>query len=202
MTRYWLDLFTPETWEEIRKYGFKVTGFRSSRWPIVSKITPGDHLICYITKLSRFSGVLRAVSNPYKDEEKASQIWKKDSFPCLVDVEPVIVLDLLYSVPKNEIVPKLSIARKRSGIVRGSPTQIPFEGGEKIKKLLQESKDAKREYPITQGITKTRGRKSKRLMKQEYGAPIDFRGLRHAPLNEQGVVYLFALVAIELGFYS
>jgi hypothetical protein len=80
MTRYWLDLFTPETWEETRKYGFKVTGFRSSRWPIVSKITPGDHLICYITKLSRFSGVLRAVSNPYKDEEKASQIWKKTPF--------------------------------------------------------------------------------------------------------------------------
>ena len=26
-----------------------------------------------------------------------------------------------------------------------------------------------------------------------YGAPIDFRGLRHAPINEQGVVYLFGM---------
>jgi hypothetical protein len=34
----------------------------------------------------------------------------------------------------------------------------------------------------------------------EYGAPIDFRGLRHAPLNEQGVVYLFGMVSYELGF--
>lgn len=33
-----------------------------------------------------------------------------------------------------------------------------------------------------------------------YGEPIDFRGLRHAPVNEQGVVYLFALVSRELGF--
>ncbi|MCL7393890.1 MAG: hypothetical protein LZ169_03580 [Thaumarchaeota archaeon] len=127
---------------------------------------------------------------------------EKDSFPCLVDVEPIIVLDLLYSVPKNEKVPKLSIARKWSGIVRGSPTQIPFEDGEKIEKLLQELKDAKREYPITQGITKTRGRKSKRLMKQEYGAPIDFKGLRHAPLKRAGCSMPFALVARELGFYS
>ena len=33
-----------------------------------------------------------------------------------------------------------------------------------------------------------------------YGAPIDFRGLRHAPVNEQGVVFLFGMVAFELGF--
>jgi hypothetical protein len=34
----------------------------------------------------------------------------------------------------------------------------------------------------------------------EYGAPIDFRGLRHQPINEQGVVYLFGMVSRELGF--
>ncbi|MHC4463911.1 MAG: hypothetical protein ACYS30_21125 [Planctomycetota bacterium] len=34
----------------------------------------------------------------------------------------------------------------------------------------------------------------------EYGAPIDFRGLRHAPINEQGVVFLFGMVSYELGF--
>jgi len=33
-----------------------------------------------------------------------------------------------------------------------------------------------------------------------YGNPIDFRGLRHAPVNEQGVVLLFGLVAKELGY--
>ncbi|MCI0339540.1 MAG: hypothetical protein L0216_00070 [Planctomycetales bacterium] len=34
----------------------------------------------------------------------------------------------------------------------------------------------------------------------EYGGPIDFRGLRHAPINEQGVVFLFGMVARDLGF--
>jgi hypothetical protein len=34
----------------------------------------------------------------------------------------------------------------------------------------------------------------------QFGPPIDFRGLRHAPINEQGVVFLFGMVAFELGF--
>lgn len=33
-----------------------------------------------------------------------------------------------------------------------------------------------------------------------YGDPIDFRGLRHEPVNEDGVVFLFGMVARELGF--
>jgi hypothetical protein len=34
----------------------------------------------------------------------------------------------------------------------------------------------------------------------EYGPPIDFRGLRHAPINEQGVVFLFGMVSYDLDF--
>jgi hypothetical protein len=33
-----------------------------------------------------------------------------------------------------------------------------------------------------------------------FGAPMDFRGLRHAPINEQGVVFLFGMISYELGF--
>lgn len=33
-----------------------------------------------------------------------------------------------------------------------------------------------------------------------YGEPLDFRGLRYAPVNEQGVVYLFGMVSRELEF--
>lgn len=33
-----------------------------------------------------------------------------------------------------------------------------------------------------------------------YGNPVDFRGLRHEPVNEQGVVFLFGMVAKELGY--
>lgn len=33
-----------------------------------------------------------------------------------------------------------------------------------------------------------------------YGDPIDFRGLRHEPVNEIGVVFLFGMVAKQLGY--
>ena len=35
---------------------------------------------------------------------------------------------------------------------------------------------------------------------QLFGELLEFRGLRHAPINEQGVVYLFGMVSRELGF--
>ena len=36
--------------------------------------------------------------------------------------------------------------------------------------------------------------------KIQFGEPIDFRGLRFAPINEQGVVYVFGMISRELGF--
>ena len=35
---------------------------------------------------------------------------------------------------------------------------------------------------------------------QLFGEAVDFRGLRNAPINEQGVVFLFGMVSAELGF--
>lgn len=40
----------------------------------------------------------------------------------------------------------------------------------------------------------------RRRKRVQFGEPIDFRGLRFAPINEQGVVYLFGMISAELGF--
>jgi hypothetical protein len=40
----------------------------------------------------------------------------------------------------------------------------------------------------------------RRPKRPTYGNPMDFRGLRHEPVNEQGVVFLFGMIAKELGF--
>jgi hypothetical protein len=37
-------------------------------------------------------------------------------------------------------------------------------------------------------------------VKVQFGEPLDFRGLRYAPINEQGVVYIFGMISRELGF--
>jgi hypothetical protein len=47
--------------------------------------------------------------------------------------------------------------------------------------------------PFEEALTQTK-------VRRRYGPVIDFRGLRHAPINEQGVVFLFGMLAAELGF--
>jgi Homing endonuclease associated repeat len=47
--------------------------------------------------------------------------------------------------------------------------------------------------PFEPVLTQTKARR-------RYGPILDFRGLRHAPINEQGVVFLFGMLAAELGF--
>jgi hypothetical protein len=49
---------------------------------------------------------------------------------------------------------------------------------------------------VPHGEIVARSRKAPQL----FGEPINFRGLQHAPINEQGVVYLFGMVSRELGF--
>jgi hypothetical protein len=49
-------------------------------------------------------------------------------------------------------------------------------------------------------IPRTIGPKSPRTKRTVFGEPIDFRGLRFAPVNEQGVVYLFGMISHEMGF--
>ncbi len=67
---------------------------------------------------------------------------------------------------------------------------------------------ANQDQPAEEGFAEKRRRltsmnvvRSGSTPAQLYGEPIDFRGLRHAPINEQGVVYLFGMVSRELGFY-
>jgi len=54
---YWLDLFPGTTWEELAAGG-EVSGFRERRWKTVQQIKPGDYLLCHLTGISRWIGVL------------------------------------------------------------------------------------------------------------------------------------------------
>lgn len=124
--KYWLDLFTGTTWQQFLDAGANVSGFRSRRKKMVQKIKPGDYLICYLTGLSRFIGVLEVTSDPYYDD---SGIWKDESFPWRMEVKTVIVLDPGTSVPIHDLRDKLSMFQDMSspnswtGRFRGSPAE-------------------------------------------------------------------------------
>lgn len=61
--------------------------------------------------------------------------------------------------------------------------------------LAKQTADAATKEPPMPRVTLT-----KTSTRRRYGPSIDFRGLRHAPINEQGVLFLFGMLAQELGF--
>lgn len=65
--RYWLNLFTPETWEAFRRHGGQVSGFRDRQRKTAETLQPGDLFVCYLVRLSRWCGLLRVISGPYVD---------------------------------------------------------------------------------------------------------------------------------------
>jgi hypothetical protein len=138
---YWLDLFTGTTWEEFRKAGAKVSGFRYRRRSMVVRIKPGDILLCYLTGVMRWVGALEVVG-PSKDN---SSIWKDDEFPARLDVRPIIMIDPEKGLPMDQLKGRVSFfsgpkdAGKFKGFLRGSPALFEHrEDGELIIGLLKE----------------------------------------------------------------
>lgn len=69
--------------------------------------------------------------------------------------------------------------------------------------LEQLKTQSKHEFPLPPEKSQLQSKKSLSWNKNsntEYGQPLDFRGLRHAPINEQGVIFLFAMISYEIGF--
>lgn len=50
------------------------------------------------------------------------------------------------------------------------------------------------------GVVHQPGRPEGAANRTKYGPFLNFRGLQHAPINEQGVVFLFGMVAFDLGY--
>ncbi|MEW5975076.1 MAG: hypothetical protein AB1898_04630 [Acidobacteriota bacterium] len=148
---YWLDLFTGTTWKEFLDAGGKVSGFRESRWTTVQKIRKGDYLLCYLTGVSRFIGVLEVESEPYKD---TAVIWKDQTFPCRVRVEPFITLTPETAVPVYDLRDRLSCFLEASspvawtGHFRGSPTRWKQSDGEAVAAALRSAQSNPKIRPI------------------------------------------------------
>jgi hypothetical protein len=88
-TDYWLDLFTGTTWEEFRKAGANVSGFRERMRPRAKRIKRGDVMLCYLTGVMRWVGALEVVG-PTSDTRS---IWASDPFPVRFAVKPIVMLD-------------------------------------------------------------------------------------------------------------
>jgi hypothetical protein len=140
---YYLDLFTGTTWKEFLDAGASVSGFRESRWSRVQKISPGDYLLCYLTGLSRWIGVLEVTGAAYKD---STPVWAGESFPCRVPVRVVEALTPETAVPVLDMRNALSIfanltnPNRWQGRLRGSPERWKPEDGQAVAAAVAEAK--------------------------------------------------------------
>jgi len=139
---YWLDLFTGKTWEEFKKHGANISGFRERRRKLAKEIRPGDYLIIYLTGLSRFMGVLEVVSECYLDK---TPIWQDTEFPVRFRVKLLHELTPKTAIPVQQLQDKLSMfenltsSNAWTGFFRGSPAKFKPRDGEVIVQAIEEA---------------------------------------------------------------
>jgi hypothetical protein len=159
---YWLDLFTPATWQEFLDAGASVSGFRESRWNTLQKVKIGDYFLCYLTGVSRWVGVLEITSAAFQD---TTPIWKDESFPCRVNVKVIANLTPETGIPVKEMRDRLSVfqtgtggALAWTGHFRGSPTKWKPSDGEAVVVAVRQAMESPIVRPIDPGKLKYRAK--------------------------------------------
>ena len=153
---YYLDLFSPETYEAFGKSSRDVSGFRERQESAASKIKPGDKLLCYMTKLSRWFGVLEVQSEYFRDNAPIF-FPTDDPFVIRFKVKPVIWLPKEKAVPirDTKIWNALSFTKSLdydgshwTGKFRNSLNVISEADGSFVERLLSEQVNGGQEFPI------------------------------------------------------
>jgi hypothetical protein len=141
---YYLDLFSPETYETFSTSDRAVSGFRIRQAAAAAKIQPGDKLVCYMTRLSRWIGVLEVLSKSYQDDSPLFYA-KDDPFVVRFKVKPVVWLPKEKCVPirENVVWKQLTFTREHekkgsgwTGIFRSSLNRLDEADGAFLEKLL------------------------------------------------------------------
>jgi hypothetical protein len=106
-----IALFTGPTWDESHVAGAAARGFGRSRWATVKKIAARDGLLCHVTGLSHWIGVIEVTGKPSVGEER---IWNGDVFPAWLPVRVVVMVKPEHVVPVTHLRAKLWTAVRAS----------------------------------------------------------------------------------------
>lgn len=154
--KYYLALFSPETYEAYARSSQDVSGFRSRQNKAASRIKVGDRFICYMTKVSRWVGVLEVVSECYEDR---TPIFYPEDDPFVIrfKVRPIAWLDKEKAVPIHDdrVWNTLSFTRdhdKKSstwtGKIRASLNRLDAEDGHFLEQLISDQAVGGEVFPV------------------------------------------------------
>jgi predicted RNA-binding protein len=153
---YFLNLFSPETYEAFSASDRTISGFRARQRAAAGKIRPGDRLVCYMTRLSRWIGVLEVEEGPFED---STPIFYDEDDPFVVRfrVRPVVWLskDRAEPIHHDEVWNALTFTRghdKKSstwtGKLRASLSRMEEEDGSFLEELIFRQGTNGVSYPV------------------------------------------------------
>src|SRR5262249_8858795 len=150
------NLFSPDTFETFSRSSREVSGFSRHQLPWARRIHPGDQFVCYMTKLSRWIGVLDILSDCYIDE---SPLFYPENDPYVVrfKVRPSVWLPKEKAVPIHEkdVWDALSFtcdcdpnSSVWTGKLRTSLNKLSDEDGRFLETLLTSQGSSTQSYPV------------------------------------------------------
>jgi hypothetical protein len=153
---YFLDLFSPETYQAFGQSDRSVSGFRERHRTAAQRVRPGDRFLCYMTKLSRWVGVLEVVDGPREDHRP---IFYPEDDPFIVRfrVRPIVWLPVDKAIPiyDDRLWNNLSFTRGQTrgspmwtGKVRTSLVQMAPDDAHLLQSVLLEQAEGGTPYPV------------------------------------------------------
>lgn len=154
--QYYTSLFSPETYATFTRSSQNIAGFRLRQKAIAQQVKPGDILLCYVTRLSRWCGLLEIVDGPFED---SMPIFSEsdDSFVVRFHVRLKTWLPLEHALPIHEdcVWEQLSFTRQHdkktsawTGVLRMSLNKVSDKDGKLLEKLLL----SQAEHPVTYAL--------------------------------------------------
>ena len=154
---YFLDLFTPETWKAFCEMGGTVTGFRERHRRLAfERVRPGDIFLCYMTRLSRWCGVLQAESGAYYDDSLIHDDFAP--YTVRIKVKPVVILENEKAIPiyDDRVWSTLTLTNQHTkgtslwtGFFRSSLNRLDEGDGSYLVDLLKRQGSNPESYPLT-----------------------------------------------------
>jgi hypothetical protein len=153
-----IDLFSPETHEAFKRSQRDISGFRQRHKGLAERITPHDIFVCYMTRLSRWCGLLEVVDGPFIDT-KPIFVPENDPFVVRFKVRTIAWLDVDKAIPihDSEIWNGLTFTRDLergstawTGKVRGSLVRLEDRDGEFLAEILKRQSDGGKTYALSE----------------------------------------------------
>ena len=153
---YYLDIFSPETYESFSKSPMDVSGFRKRQQALARRIEPGDMFICYMTKLSRWIGILEILGKHNIDETPLFY-EKNDPFVVRFPIRPLVWLPKENCMPirEDEIWHQLTFTKNHdkqssswTGILRSTLNRLDDSDGKLLEELLRAQDTVRKVYPV------------------------------------------------------